>query len=320
MKSVYLAGRSGTSGLVLHEMLRLREDIRLPATEVQGRDALDRETELLNAADVAVLCLPPAVVEKTLTRITNPAVRVIDTSTSHGVADGWTYGLPELCPEQWDAIRSARRVSGPGCFATGVVLALRPLVDLGILDPNAPVCVQGIGGYSAGGKRMVEWYEHPRNDVSPSLVQVFGLDLGHAQVPEMQRYARLWRPPLFVPCVGNFRRGMVVTIPVHRDSLRTTVTPGSVREALRARYLGERLISVRMRGGLAGSVALSEPMGCGVELYAEGSDEHLLLVALLDNLGKGSAVAAVQNLNLLLGCDELAGVNPDPVAGVGTSG
>jgi N-acetyl-gamma-glutamyl-phosphate reductase len=320
MKSVYIAGRSGTSGLVLHEMLRLREDLRLLATEVQGRDALDRETELLNAADVAVLCLPPPVAEKTLARITNPDVKVIDTSTGHGVTDGWVYGLPELCPEQRDAIRTAQRVSGAGCFATGVVLALRPLVEFGILDPNAPVCVQGIGGYSAGGKRMVEWYEHPRDDTPPALVQVFGLDLGHAQVPEMQRHTGLRRPPLFVPCVGNFRRGMLVTIPVHRDWLKTAVTPVSVRELLQARYAGERLVSVKTRAGLVGSIALSEPMGCGVELYAEGNDEHLLLVALLDNLGKGSAVAAVQNMNLLLGCDELAGVTPDTFASLATSG
>ena len=160
---------------------------------------------------------------------------------------------------------------------------------------------------------MVEWYEHPRNDVPPALVQVFGLDLGHAQVPEMQRHTGLRRPPLFVPCVGNFRRGTLVTIPVHRDWLRTTVTPATVREMLRARYAGERIVSVRSRGGLAGSVALSEPMSCGVELYVEGSDEHLLLVVVLDNLGKGSAVAAVQNMNLILGCDELAGLNLDPV-------
>jgi N-acetyl-gamma-glutamyl-phosphate reductase len=295
-------------------MLRLREDIRLLATEVQGRDTLDRETELLNAADVAVLCLPPAIAERTLARITNPDVRVIDTSTAHDVADGWEYGLPELCPEQRDAIRTAHRVSGPGCFATGVILALRPLVELGVLDPNAPVCVQGIGGYSAGGNRMVEWYEHPRNDAPPALLRVFGLDLGHAQVPEMQRHTGLWRQPLFVPCVGNFRRGMLVTIPVHRDWLRTAVTPVSVREVLRARYAGERLVSVKSRDGLVGSVALSEPMGCGVELHAEGSDEHLLLVAVLDNLGKGSAIAAVQNMNLLLGCDELTGINCDPLA------
>jgi N-acetyl-gamma-glutamyl-phosphate reductase len=301
-------------------MLRLREDVRLLVTEVQGRDALERETELLNAADVAVLCLPPAVAVKTLARVTNPDVRVIDTSTAHGVADGWVYGLPELCPEQRDAIRSARRVSGPGCFATGVVLALRPLVEFGILDPNAPVCVQGIGGYSAGGKRLVERYEHPRNDVPVAHIQVFGLELGHAQVPEMQRHTGLRRPPLFVPCVGNFRRGMLVTIPVHRDWLRTAVTPVSVREVLRARYAGERLVSVRMRGGLVGSIPLSEPMGCGVELYAEGSDEHLLLMVVLDNLAKGSAVAVVQNMNLLLGCDELAGVNRDSYARSATSG
>jgi N-acetyl-gamma-glutamyl-phosphate reductase len=308
MKSVYIAGRSGTSGLVLHEMVQRRADLRLLAPEVEGRAALEREAKLLNAADAVVLCLPPAVGEKTLARITNPDVRVIDTSTAHGVADGWVYGLPELCPGQREAIRRARRVSGPGCFATGVILALRPLVELGVLDPAAPVCVQGIGGYTAGGKRMVEWYEHPRDDTPPASVQVFGLSLDHAQVPEMQRHAGLLNPPLFVPCVGNFRRGTLVTIPLHRDWLRTGAAPASVREALRDRYAGERLVSVHTRG-LAGSVALSQAVGSGVELFVEGNEDHLLLLARLDNLGKGSAVAALQNLNLLLGCDEFAGLD-----------
>jgi N-acetyl-gamma-glutamyl-phosphate reductase len=308
MKSVYIAGRSGTSGLVLHEMVQRREDLRLLAPEVQGRGALDRETELLNSADVVILCLPPAVGEKTLARITNPGVRVIDTSTAHSVADGWVYGLPELNPGQRDAIRQARRVSGPGCFATGVILALRPLVEFGILDPGAPVCVQGIGGYSAGGKRMIEWYEHPRDDAPPAHVQVFGLNLDHAQVPEMQRHTGLQRPPLFVPCVGNFRRGTLVSIPLHRDWLKGTASPASVRELLRERYAGERLVSVNTRGGLSGSVALTQTQGNGVELFVEGQD-HLLLLARLDNLGKGSAGAALQNMNLLLGCDEFAGID-----------
>lgn len=306
MKSVYIAGRSGTSGLVLHELVQKREDVRLLAPDVQGRDALERETELLNAADVAILCLPSAAVNRTLERITNPNVRVIELSTAHSVADGWVYGLPELHPAQRDAIRQARRVSGPGCFATGAVLLLRPLVEWGILDPAAPVCVQGIGGYSAGGKRMVERYEQPRDGTIPPLVQVFGLDLAHAQVPEMQHHAGLQRPPLFVPCVGNFRRGMLVTIPLHRDWLKASASPASVREALRERFAGERLVSVQTRG-LAGSIVLPEVTGCGVELFVEGNDEHLLLVARLDNLGKGSAVAAIQNMNLLLGCDEFAG-------------
>ncbi|MCE9565294.1 MAG: N-acetyl-gamma-glutamyl-phosphate reductase [Planctomycetes bacterium] len=307
MKSVYIAGRSGTSGLLLHEMLQKREDIRLLAPEVQGRDALDRETELLNTADVAILCLPSAAGKKALSRITNPTIRVIDTSTTHSVADGWVYGLPELKHGQREAISQARRVSGPGCFATGFILALRPLVDGGLVDPAAPICVQGIGGYSAGGKRMVEWYEQPKGDTAP-FAQVFGLNLDHAQVPEMQRYTGLQRPPLFVPWVGNFRRGMLVSIPLHRDWLKPGASPASVREVLRERYAGERLVSIKTRGGLTGSITLSNPLGVGVELYVEGNDDHLLLMARLDNLGKGSAIAAIQNMNLLLECSEYAGI------------
>lgn len=307
MKSVYIAGRSGTSGLVLHELVQQREDLRVLSSEIQSRDAADRETELLNAADVVVLCLPPGAVQKTLERITNPNVRVIDNSTTHSVADGWVYGLPELNPQR-EAIRQARCVSGPGCFATGFILALRPLVEWGILDPRAPICVQGIGGYSAGGKRMIERFERPRGDAVPPFVQVHGLNLNHPQVLEMQYYTGLQTSPLFVPCVGNFRRGMLVSIPLHRDWLRTAASPDSVREALWERYAQERLVSVKVRGGLASSVGISQSMHCGVELYVEGNENHLLLLARLDNLGKGSAVAALQNMNLLLGCDEFAGV------------
>jgi N-acetyl-gamma-glutamyl-phosphate reductase len=318
MKSVYIAGRSGTSGLVLHELVRRRDDIRLLSSEGQGRDAPEREAELLNAADVVVLCLPPVAASKTLARITNPDVRVIDNSTAHSGADGWVCGLPELNPGQREAIRKGRRVSGPGCFATGAILALRPLVDGGLLDPGAPVCVQGISGYSAGGKRMVEWFERSRDGEAP-FVQIHGLNLRHAQVPEMQRHTGLTRPPLFVPWVGNFRRGMLVSIPLHRDWLRTIASLASVRAVLRERYADERLVTVKTAGGLTSSVALSGSLGCGVELFVEGNDDHLLLLARLDNLGKGSAIAAIQNMNLLLGCDEFAGVNTDTVETVATS-
>jgi N-acetyl-gamma-glutamyl-phosphate reductase len=307
MKSVYIAGRSGTSGLLLHELVRQREDIRLLSPDIQGRDAVEREAELLNAADVVILCLPPAAVNKMLERINNPDVKVIDNSTAHSIADGWVYGLPEVNPKQREAIRNARRVSGPGCFATGFILALRPLVELGVVDPAAPVCVQGIAGYSAGGKRMIDWFERPHDRTSP-FVQVHGLALDHAQVPEMQRHAGLQSPPLFVPWVGNFRSGMLVCIPLHRDWLRKATSPDSLREALGERYAGERLVSVKMRSGLMSSIALSPALGRGVELFVEGNQDHLLLLARLDNLGKGSAIAALQNMNLLLGCDEFAGI------------
>jgi len=308
MKSVYIAGQSGASGLVLHELVRQREDIRLLSREMQGRESLDRETELLNTADVVILCLPLGVVHKTVERITNLDVRVIDNSTAHSVAEDWVYGLPELNTAQRDTIRQARRVSGPGCFATGVILTLRPLVEWGIVDSSAPVCVQGIGGYSSGGKRMIEWYEQPQGSPAP-VVQVFGLNLDHAQVPEMQHHTGLQRPPLFVPWVGQFRQGTLVSIPLHRDWLKAGISPSSVRESLRDRYAQERLVCVRTRG-LMSSISLPQAMGCEVELFVEGKD-HLLLVARLDNLGKGSAVAALQNMNLLLGCDEFAGISAD---------
>jgi N-acetyl-gamma-glutamyl-phosphate reductase len=309
MKSVYIAGQSGTSGLVLHALVQPREDLcLLSLPDPRERDAVERETELLNSAEVVILCLPPVGVEEALGRITNPNVKVIDNSSAHRISEGWVYGLPELDIGQREAIRRARRVSGPGCFATGFILALRPLVEWGLVDPRAPVCVQGIGGYSAGGKRMIARFERPQGGQAAPFIQVHGLDLNHAQVPEMQHHARLQRPPLFVPLLGHFRRGMLVCIPLHRDWLGGGVSPATLREALRERYARERLVSVKTRPMLERSILLPQTMGCGVELYVEGNDEHLLLLARLDNLGKGSAIASIQNMNLLLGCDEFAGM------------
>jgi N-acetyl-gamma-glutamyl-phosphate reductase len=298
--------------LTQHELVQKREDLRLLSPPgLRGPDALERETELLNTSDVAILCLPPAVIGEILGRITNPEVRVIDNSSAHRTSDGWVYGLPELDLGHREALCRARRVSGPGCFATGFILALRPLVEWGIVDPRAPVCVQGIGGYSAGGKRLIEWFERPAGGTTAPFVQVHGLDLNHSQVPEMQLYARLQRPPLFVPLVGHFRRGMLVCITLHRDWLGKSVTPASLREALQECYARERLVSVKTRSALESSIPLPQVMGCGVELYVEGNNDHLLLVARLDNLGKGSAIASIQNMNLLLGCEEFAGIGEE---------
>src|SRR5262245_31617613 len=193
-------------------------------------------TQLLNSAEVVILCLPPAAVEETLGRITSPDGKVIDNSSAHRISEGWEYGLPELDIGQRETIRRARRVSGPGCFATGFILALRPLVEWGIVEPRAPVCVQGISGYSAGGKRMIERFERPQGGLPAPFVQAHGLDLNHPQVSEMQHHARLQQPPLFAPLVGHFRRGMLVCISLHRDWLREWVSPASPREALYERY------------------------------------------------------------------------------------
>lgn len=295
--------------MMLCELLRRRSDLHLLAAGTDGRAAESRETELLNTADVVVLCLPSATAVRAVGRITNRDVRVLDLSSEHVLADGWTYGLPELNQEQREAIRSARRVSGTGCFAVGFVLALRPLVEWGVVDPAAPISVQGVGGYSAGGRRMIDRYESPRDGAPPSSVEVYGLDLRHPQVAEMRHHTGLRRAPLFAPWVGNFRRGTLVCVPLHRDWLRAGESPASLREALRDRYAGERMVSVRTRSGLTNSVALPSGVGWGVDLYVEGNDDHVLLFARLDNLAKGSAGAAVQNVNLMLGCEEYAGID-----------
>jgi N-acetyl-gamma-glutamyl-phosphate reductase len=308
LKSVYLAGQSGASGLVLRSLLQRREDLRLlPQPSDERAAVLNEETEFLNSADVVILCLPTFAVSGVVARIVNPRVKVVDNSSANRTCGDWVYGLPELDSRQRQAIRSANRVSSPGCFATGFVLALRPLVEWGIVDPAATICVQGMGGYSAGGKRMVQRFEDPGALGTP-FVEIHALNLHHAQTAEMRHHTGLHAAPLFVPLIGNFKRGMVVSIPLPRNALRKTVSIASLREAFRERYAGERLVSVRTRSLAESSIALGQGIGPGVELYVEGNEEDLLLVARLDNLGKGGAIAALQNMNLLLGDDEFLGL------------
>jgi len=312
---VFVDGHAGTTGLRIREWLAGRDDLELATlSEPQRKDPGARRAALLGA-DLAVLCLPDDAASEVAQWRAGAPVRLPDASAAHRVAEGWVYGLPELEPSQRAAIRAAPRVSNPGCYATGVVLLLRPLVDAGLVARAAPLAVHALSGYTGGGNALIARWEDPALGLSELAYEApYALERLHKHVPEMQRFARLAREPYFVPAVGPFRCGMRVEVPLHADLLARGATAKAVWEALVERYRDERFVRV---GEYAEPAVVSErtldPQGANdtnrVDLRVlPHPSGHLLLVALLDNLGKGAAGAAIQNLNLMLGLDEAKGL------------
>jgi len=312
---VFIDGQHGTIGLRIRELLVGRADIEIIEVDPSRRKDPSARRDLLNRADISILCLPDDAAKEAVAWIENPRARVIDGSTAHRVDPRFVYGLPELAAEQRAQLRTATRVANPGCWPTCVALLTRPLIDAGLLDAKTPICVHGVSGYSGGGKAMIERWEDP----STQLLQLtfaapYALDRKHKHIPEMLKYGALAVEPVFVPAVGPFRCGMRVEIPLHAAVLRAGVTAAQLHEALRVRYAGERFIDVLPHEA---SVAVDErtldPSSCNgtnrVRLHvAAHPSGHVLLIAILDNLGKGASGAAVQNMNLMLGVPEDRGL------------
>jgi N-acetyl-gamma-glutamyl-phosphate reductase len=311
--TVFIDGQAGTIGLRMRELLAGRAELEL--LEVDGAHRKDprARAELLNGADVSILCLPDNAAREAVSLITNPDVRVIDGSTAHRTAEGWVYGLPELLPAQRAAITAAKRVGNPGCYPTGVALLLRPLVDAGLIAADAPIVIHALSGYTGGGNALIERWEDPSlRLLSLPYEAPYALERQHKHVPEMVRYAGLASEPLFVPAVGPFPCGMRVEIPLHAKLLGRTNAEG-LFEALRARYARESFVRVRLLSEALDERTL-DPTACNggnrVELSVlPHPSGHVLLVAILDNLGKGAAGAAAQSLNLMLGLPEGSGLS-----------
>jgi N-acetyl-gamma-glutamyl-phosphate reductase len=311
---VYIDGQAGTTGLQIRERLDGRVDLDLLEIAAERRKDPSAREELLRAADVAILCLPDDAAREAVTLAGDAPVRFLDASSAHRVAEGWTYGLAELEPGQRDAIRAAKHVSNPGCYPTGVVLLLRPLVDAALVRADAPITVHALSGYSGGGRQMIERWEDPATELASLPFEApYALDREHKHVPEMTRYARLAHKPQFVPAVGPFRCGMRVEIPLHQALLGGT-SAERLHETIAARYADERFVDVRPFKTTAPTDERAfDPCSLNgsnrIELAVVPSPlGHVLLVATLDNLGKGAAGAAVQNLNLMLGLDETRGL------------
>ncbi len=312
---VFIDGHAGTTGLRIREWLRGRDDLELLEIDEARRKDPAARAELAASADAVVLCLPDAAAREAVAALDGGRARVIDASTAHRTAEGWTFGLPELEPGIRARIAAASRVSNPGCYASTVILALRPLVDARLVPASAPIAVHALSGYSGGGRELIEkWQDPARGLLGLPFEAPYALERVHKHVPETMRFARLERSPQFVPAVGPFRCGMRVEIPLHAGWLASDASGKRIWEALAARYAGERFVRVGPYAEPPVFDDLSfDPRRCNdtnrIELYVVPNPAgHVLLVGILDNLGKGASGVAIQNLNLVLGLPEEAGL------------
>lgn len=310
--AVFVDGQEGTTGLRIHEYLAARRDIEVLRIDADKRKDPAERARLLNAADVAFLCLPDAASREAAAMVSNPNTCLIDASTAHRTVPGWTFGLPELCKGQRDAIGKAKRIANPGCHASAFILAVRPLVDAGLLGSDALISATSITGYSGGGKSMIAQYQ-AGGDAKLESPRPYALGLKHKHLPEMMAHTGLRTAPVFMPIVGNFYKGLAVTVPLHLHQLRAGARAEDVQQALEAHYAGERFIRVMpLRDAATLEEGFFDVQACNdtnrVDLFVFGSDTQVLVMARLDNLGKGASGAAVQSMNVHLGVDEALGL------------
>ena len=308
---VYIDGKEGTTGLQIYDRLAGREDIELLLIDEDKRKDANQRKKLMNAADVAFLCLPDAAAAEAVELVENPSTRIIDASTAHRTAPGWVYGFPELGSDQREAVRNAKRVANPGCYATGFISLVAPLVKRGLLPANAPLTCHAISGYTGGGKKAIAQYETKERDAELVSPRHYAVTLAHKHIPEMMQVCGLERKPIFMPMICDFPQGMVVTVPLYLDMLSGKQTPDSLRTVYRDFYAGSRFVTIRPDDAPAcGFIGSNNLAGTNdLQIFVCGNEEQVMLASRLDNLGKGASGAAVQNMNIMLGFPEEAGLD-----------
>lgn len=310
---VFVDGQEGTTGLRLLDYLSGRSDVELLRIADDKRKDPAERARFLNAADVAFLCLPDVASREAVALVTNPNTCVIDASTAFRTTDSWAYGLPELTRGQREKIRTSKRIAVPGCHASAFLMAVRPLVEAGVMQADYPVSAFSLTGYSGGGKQMIAEFEAGGNPKLNSP-RPYSLGLAHKHLPEMRVQAGLAQAPIFNPIVGNFLKGLAVTVPVYPDRLARKVTPEQIADIYRKHYEGEQFVRVMPVGDEANlDGGFFDVQGNNdtnrVDLFVFGSAERIVLMARLDNLGKGAAGAAVQCMNVHVGADEATGLS-----------
>ena len=311
---VFIDGEAGTTGLQIRERLVGRKDLQLVSIDPDKRKDADARKAMLNSADAVILCLPDEAAVEAVALIDNPKVKLIDASSAHRTAPGWTYGFPELDEDQRGKVARSNRVSNPGCYATGAIALVRPLVSADVIAPDLPLSFNAVSGYTGGGKAMIAEFEDPS---SPNYTKVpyrlYALGLSHKHLPEIQSHGGLLTRPIFTPAVGRYAQGMLVELPLHLSMMNTSVGVAAVHGILADHYAREPFVEVASIAE-AKTLTTLDPEGLNgtnrLKLFVFGSDTsgQVRLVALLDNLGKGASGAAVQNLNLMLGLKEGAGL------------
>ncbi len=307
MIKVFIDGKAGTTGLRIFERLQKRDDVKIVSLSENLRKDPAARKEAINGADVVFLCLPDDAAREAVTLAENPHTVVIDASTAHRTQAGWAYGFPELSPRFRAAVQSGKRIANPGCYASGFLALVYPLVQGGILPPDYPLVCHAVSGYSGAGKKGIEQYESENRDRSLQTPRLYALGLTHKHLPEMTQISGLTHTPVFNPYICDYECGMSVTVPLFADLLSRSVTKEDLTEFYREWYKGERFVGVgREESGFLCANALNGTNR--LEIFVNGNEERILLVSRLDNLGKGASGAAIQNMNLALGLDEGLGL------------
>lgn len=310
---IFIDGSEGTTGLRIHERFAEREDVELLPISSELRKDKEERKRLINSSDITFLCLPDAAAEESVSLVENDHVRIIDTSTAHRTMEGWAYGFPELSKEHREAIAAGNRIAVPGCYATGFISLVYPMVAEGLISADYPVSAFGVSGYSGGGRKMIAAYEAEEREDALLAPREYALSQAHKHLKEMKKIPGLKREPLFSPIVADYYSGMVVSVPVYTELMNKGRTPQEVWKYLADFYAGSRFVRVMPFGAeeesanmLAGNAMSGRD---SLRIYVTGNEDRVLLSSQFDNLGKGASGAAIQCLNIALGCEESKGLH-----------